>query len=47
MTNRIAFFLALSLLALFALDWFVLDRSGLIILGRKLLDLIEFVIFWR
>ncbi len=47
MTNRIAFFLALSLLALFALDWFVLDRAGLIILGRKLLDLIDFIVFWR
>jgi hypothetical protein len=47
MTNRIAFFLALFIIALVVLDVVVFDSKNLIFLGKKLLEFIEYIAFWR
>ncbi len=47
MTNRIALLLALALAALFAADHFWLGLGLPTFLGRRLLDLIEYIAFWR
>ncbi len=47
MTNTIALWLAALILGFLALDYFVLDWDVPVFLGRKLLDLIEWMAFWR
>jgi len=47
MTNRLALVLGLVLLILLALDAFFADWANSIYLGRKLVDLIEYLAFWR
>ncbi len=47
MTNRIALVFALFLLGLFCIDRFAYDGAALFFLVRKLVDLIEYVAFWR
>lgn len=47
MNNIIAFWLAALILGFLALDYFVLDLNVPIFLGRKLLELLEYIAFWR
>lgn len=47
MTNRIAIGLVLCIAAFFMLDHFVLQLDAARFLLRKLIDLIEYVAFWR
>lgn len=47
MTNQIALWLFLILVAAGLGDLFLNDASGLFFLARKFLDLIEWVAFWR
>jgi len=47
MTNRIAIVLGLLILAGGAYDVLRNDMSGLLFLARKLMDLIEYLAFWR
>jgi hypothetical protein len=47
LTNRIAFWLALVLLAAGLADWQLNDGAGLLFLARRFLGLIEVVAFWR
>jgi len=47
MTNTIALWLAALILGFLALDHFYLDWNAPVFLGRKLLDLIEWMAFWR
>lgn len=47
MTNTIAFWLAVLILGFFAIDFFFLEDNMFLFLGRKLVDLLEYVAFWR
>lgn len=47
MTNRIALFLALFVTALILLDVYVFGSNNVIFLSKKLLELIEWIAFWR
>lgn len=47
MTNKIALFLAILIIALFTLDYFVLHWNLPVFLGRKLGNLSEWIAFWR
>lgn len=47
MTNRIAFGLAAVLLAAGIADATLNSGEGLLFLARKLLDLVEYLAFWR
>jgi hypothetical protein len=47
MTNRIAIALALSIALFFAADHFWLHLDAGLIVARKILDLIDWVAFWR
>ena len=47
MTNTIAFWLAMLILGLLALDFFVFEWGSVLFLGRKFLGLVEYVAFWR
>lgn len=47
MTNRIALVLGLALLGLIAIDIFVFGTTHLVFLGKKMLELIEWMAFWR
>lgn len=47
MTNSIAFVLAALIVALLVLDATVLHWDILIMVGREMLHLIEWVSFWR
>jgi len=47
MTNTISIWLAFAILGFFALDYFYLDLNAPVYLGRKLLELIEYLAFWR
>lgn len=47
MTNRIALFLAAGLIALLALDAVVFGSEHFVFLGKKMLDLIAWMAFWR
>lgn len=47
MTNKIAISVALVILFIFALDYFVIGADIHIFLGRKLGDLIDYIAFWR
>jgi hypothetical protein len=47
MTNRIALYLGLVILAALALDIVFNDVQGLVFLMQKLVGFIEYVAFWR
>ncbi|MEM1352165.1 MAG: hypothetical protein AAGF27_07460 [Pseudomonadota bacterium] len=47
MTNRIAFYLGASLIALVILVFFIFGSDPLVFLVKKLMDLIEWLAFWR
>ncbi|WP_165375298.1 hypothetical protein [Roseovarius nitratireducens] len=47
MTNRIAIALVLLIVAAVAYDVQRNDHAGLLFLARKLIDLIEYLAFWR
>ena len=47
MTNRIAIALALGIVAVFALDAYAFDGGLPVFLGRKGLELLEWIAFWR
>ncbi len=47
MTNRIAFVLALFLIAALVTDIFYFGTEHVIFLGKKLFELIEWIAFWR
>jgi len=47
MTNRIAIVLGLLILGGVAYDVLRNDLSGLLFLARKLMELIEYLAFWR
>ncbi|GGW22640.1 hypothetical protein GCM10011452_06450 [Gemmobacter lanyuensis] len=47
MTDRFALVLGLLIAALIALDLFVNGGEVVLFLARKILDLTEYLIFWR
>ena len=47
MTNRIALWLALILVAAIAVDVIVFDTEHLLFLARKFFALLDWVAFWR
>ena len=47
MTNTLAIWLFLFIVAFFALDYFVLHLDAARFLARKGLDLIDYLAFWR
>ncbi len=47
MTNRIAIWLGLLLIAALAVDTWIYGSEHLIYLARKLSELIEWIAFWR
>lgn len=47
MTNRIAIFLGLFLIAAVVVDVVFYGNEHLIFLGKKLFELIEWIAFWR
>ncbi|WP_217810089.1 hypothetical protein [Salibaculum griseiflavum] len=47
MTNRLAIWLVLLIAAFFALDHFVLNWDAPLYLGRKFMELIQYIAFWR
>ena len=47
MTNGIAIGIVLALAGFFALDHYVLHIDAAVFLGRKGLDLLGYVAFWR
>lgn len=47
MTNRIALILAVLLIGAIAVDVFLFGTEHLIFLSKKMLDLIEWLAFWR
>jgi hypothetical protein len=47
MTNKIALFLAVVLLAAIGLDLGLNDGRAALFLARRFLDLVEWVAFWR
>ena len=46
-TNRIAIFLGLFLIAAIVLDTMIYGNQHLVFLGKKFFELIEWVAFWR
>lgn len=47
MTNRLAIILGLILIALFTADVMWYGKEHMIFLGKKMLELIEWLAFWR
>ncbi len=47
MTNKIAAFLALLIIAGLSWDYFYNDMQASFFLARKVVDLIEWLAFWR
>jgi len=47
MTNRIAFVLALLIIATIAVDLFYFGDQHMVFLAKKMFDLIEWLAFWR
>jgi hypothetical protein len=47
MTNKLAIWLALIIAALLAVDYSRYDWANTVFLIRKLIDLIEWMAFWR
>jgi hypothetical protein len=47
MTNRLAIWLLMLLAGLLALDGLAQDSAGTIFLGRKFMELLQYLAFWR
>ncbi|WP_295314738.1 hypothetical protein [Roseobacter sp.] len=47
MTNRIAIVLGAVLIALILLDVLFFSAAGIVFTGRRMLDLIDWLAFWR
>lgn len=47
MTNSIAFFLGLLILLAIGADYFFFGTEHLLFLAKKLLELMEWIAFWR
>jgi hypothetical protein len=47
MSNTVAFSLAALILGLLVVDALVFDWQGLVFLGRKLLDVLDKIAWWR
>lgn len=47
MTNTIALYLGLAILAAIGLDLLANDGAALLFLARKFVVLVEWVVFWR
>ena len=47
MTNRIALWLGVVLIGLIAADLMLVGDDHLVFLGKKMVDLIEWMAFWR
>mgnify|MGYP001576776941 FL=1 len=47
MTNRIALWLGVVLIGLIAADLMLVGDKHLVFLGKKMVDLIEWMAFWR
>ncbi|WP_432448022.1 hypothetical protein [Aliiroseovarius marinus] len=47
MTNPIAMTLAILILSLIGYDYFVQDGINLLFLAKKLMELTEYLAFWR
>lgn len=47
MTNRIALFMGLAILAAIAVDYSLYGTTHFLFLSKKLFELIEWVAFWR
>lgn len=47
MTNRIALWLGVVLIGLIAADLILFGEGHLVFLGKKMVDLIEWMAFWR
>ncbi len=47
MNNSVAFFFGLCILGLLVVDWRVNDAEYIILWGRELLRLIDWLAFWR
>jgi hypothetical protein len=47
MTNRIALFLAALVIAVLAIDHFVIGFGLPLFLGRKFAQMVEYLAFWR
>ena len=47
MTNRIAIVLGVLIVTLLAVDILLFSAQNTVFLGRKLLDMIEWLAFWR
>ncbi|WP_093031329.1 hypothetical protein [Roseovarius azorensis] len=47
MSNRIAIILGATLFVLIGADITMNESAGLVFAGRKLVDLIEYLAFWR
>ncbi|CTQ34221.1 hypothetical protein [Jannaschia rubra] len=47
MTNSVAALLAVLIVVLIGADWALNDADALTFLGRKLVELIEYMAFWR
>ncbi|WP_380052719.1 hypothetical protein ACFE33_09595 [Falsihalocynthiibacter sp. SS001] len=47
MTNKLALYLGGIIIAIFAADFFYFHWGLPVILGTKLVDLIEYLAFWR
>ena len=47
MTNTLAFWLVVIILALIGLDYLLFESDGAIFLGRKGIDLLQWLAFWR
>lgn len=47
MTNKLAILFGLAIVLALALDYYYWEWGSTIFLGRKLIDLIEYLAFWR
>lgn len=47
MSNGVALGLGLIVAGLLMADWVWFEAAGLVFLGRRLADLIEYLAFWR
>lgn len=47
MTNTISIWLGLIILGLLATDFLLYDWGAMVFLGRKFLELSEYIAFWR
>ncbi|MFW2545159.1 hypothetical protein ACN2XU_21230 [Primorskyibacter sp. 2E107] len=47
MTHRLAIILGLLIIVAFAVDYAFYDTKHLVFLAKKMLDLIEWLAFWR